>query len=106
MTEGEVFIVILFPAPRPVSEDLQFFSAPCATQTLTVTATKDGGLRLLVQHGAEIVAAFKSRPIRIVGGGYALLNASWRGDEIALRINGQDISASTEVAETPQVIAT
>lgn len=101
-----MFIVVRFPRPWPVHEDVQFFSVPCEAQTLSIAATKDGRLRLLVQQGAEVVATFQSQPIRIIGGGYVLLNPSWRGNEITLRINGREISASTNAGEVPLVIST
>jgi hypothetical protein len=106
MNEGTIATVVIFPRPWPPQADRVFFSRNEKESEVNLSADADGRFILTVRSSGKDARVYRFQPIRVEGGGRAILIVSWSQEGASLRLNKQEVRLDEEAQRETVVLKT
>jgi hypothetical protein len=99
MREGSIFVVLIFPNPWPPDQPITILSKRSDSDLVSLAADPSGRLKLSVVTDGEALVDRVFQPLRIEGGGRAIVSIIWSPAGASLHVNGQEIKADLAAGE-------
>lgn len=106
MDEGTFQTVINFPRPWPPQVDGDLFSHKDKDSEVKLSSDTDGRFILAIHSSGHEERVYRFQPIRIEGGGTAMLTVIWSKKIASLYLNVQKVKLDEDVQGEPMVLKT